>query len=1000
MSLVGQGPLPWNSDAAVAHFHVRLDPDGAPETARRFLRPRPGQRSAAFQGTMTSADCRPALMIQKSVAMVYPGFMHAISLARPGQTAGLCRFLLMVILVATGFGALGQQPAEHASSVVTNIAQLRRLSSQEAKGRYSFRLEGGVWWVNPAGRKLVLHDASGTAELEMNFSAQPVQLGQRVRLVGDGAITRRGADFRTGANGAGGASPLRLEIIGREALPDLRWIAIGQPLMLQNEDPWAEVEGEVTQASEQPDGLHLELSAMGGHLRVEVGEASGLSAAALLNRRIRAKGFCQSAFTTAGQKVPGMLLVPNRKGIEFIETPLNFNASGATNASGEPGALLTTAAAVNELKQEAAARGYPVNLQGVVICVVSNRPAFIIQDATRAVYVVVDSTLISELPEVGTYLEVEGRTDKGSFAPIVRARQIDILGLGSMPEPIQPTWDQLLNGSLDEQWVEIRGVVEEAVRHPSSYAKGWSKVILRTPGGELWVDLWLPDSDYENLESYRDAVVRLRGCFFVAWSASANQLRLGRIRLRADAITVERPAPADEFDAPPKRAAELTRFDPQASAFQRAKVSGQILHLKGRDYFMVDGTNGVRFTLRHSAELHTADLVEVVGYPELSGAAPVLRQAVARKTGHLPLPAPKNLLPEDLPSAIYDSTRVRIEGWLVSSRMTPTNRVLEIQSGSWRFLARMSMKKNLPPPPPIGSRLALVGVYVAQGGNRMLGDDAAPFDLMIHSPVDIKVLALPPWWTLPRLLAAVGALTCTLALLVLWITQLRRQVEKRTAEVAIQTQGRQRLEHQRSLEQERARIAHDLHDELGSGITEIGMLAARAKSAANPDEKRSRYLEQVGDKAREMVTALDEIVWATNPSHDSLASLVSYFCLYADRFLKLASITWRFEGPPAATELAVDSRHRHQLFLAFKEALTNVVRHSEATEVRLSIQLQPDGLHLTIADNGRGLSSGARTEEMDGVDNMRSRIEQLGGRFEITSAGGHGTTVRFQVPIQ
>ena len=130
----------------------------------------------------------------------------------------------------------------------------------------------------------------------------------------------------------------------------------------------------------------------------------------------------------------------------------------------------------------------------------------------------------------------------------------------------------------------------------------------------------------------------------------------------------------------------------------------------------------------------------------------------------------------------------------------------------------------------------------------------------------------------------------------MWITQLHRKVEQRTAELENQIQERQRVEHQRAMEQERARIAQDLHDELGSGITEISMLAARAGSASAPDEKRARYLEQMGDKAREMVTALDEIVWAMNPKHDSLVSLVSYFCLYADRFLGLANIAWRLEG--------------------------------------------------------------------------------------------------------
>jgi len=940
------------------------------------------------------------LMIQKRAVMVYPVFMHAISFARPGRTADICRLMLAGIAVVTGLVATGQEPAGPSFPVVTNIAQLRRLSSQGVNARYPIRLEGNVWWANPTQRKLVLHDQSGTAELEMNFPAQPVQSGQRVRLEGNGTITRRGADFRIGANGSSGASPTRLEVIGRGALPDLRWIAIGQPLIPGDEDPWAEVEGEVTLVSEQPDGLHMELSAMGEHMRVEVGDVSGLSPASLLNRRIRATGFCQSAFTTTGRKVPGMLLVPSRKEIEFIETPLNRNANGNTNANKGTFPLLTTAAAVNQMKREEAERGYPVKIQGVVTCVVLNRPAFIMQDATRAVYVVVDSAIISELPQAGTYLEVEGKTDKGSFAPIVRARQVNILGLGSMPDPIQPTWDQLMNGSLDDQLVEIRGIVEQSVPHPAGYPNGWSKVTLRTPGGVLWVDLWLVGTNFENLENYEDAVVRLRGCLFVAWDVAAHQLELGRIRMYVDSIMVDQPALADEFSAPMKRAAELTLFDPQANAFQRVKVSGQILHMKGRDFFMMDGTNGVRFTLRRPVELHTGDQAEVVGYPELSGAAPLLRQAVARKTGHAALPKPQNLSPDDLPSAIYDSTRVRIEGWLVSSRATPTNQVLEIQAGSWRFLARVNVKKISLPLPRIGSRLALVGVYVAQGGNRALGDDAAPFDLLVHSPADIEVLSQPSWWTLQRLLVTVGVLTCALTVMALWITQLHRQVEQRTAELETQIQNRQRVEHQREMEQERARIAHDLHDELGSGITEIGMLAARAKSASAPDEKRNKHLEQMGGRAREMVTALDEIVWAMNPAHDSLASLVSYFCLYADRFLGLANITWRLEGPPASAELVVDSRHRHQLFLVFKEALTNVVRHSGAAEVSLGIQVEQGELRLIIADNGRGLPLNTRTGEMDGVNNMRSRIEKLGGRFEIGGEAGKSTIVRVQVPLK
>src|SRR4029077_11520231 len=228
--------------------------------------------------------------------------------------------------------------------------------------------------------------------------------------------------------------------------------------------------------------------------------------------------------------------------------------------------------------------------------------------------------------------------------------------------------------------------------------------------------------------------------------------------------------------------------------------------------------------------------------------------------------------------------------------------------------------------------------------------------------------------------------------------QLHRKVEERTTELGAQIQERQRIEHQRALEQERSRVAQDLHDDLGAGLTEISILGKQARSLVADREKQGRYLEQMDEKARQMVSALDEIVWAMNPAQDSLSSLVSYFCLYADHFLGLARISWHLDGANAPSDVPVNSLCRHELFLAFKEALTNIVRHSGATEVRLNIQLGPEQLRLTVADNGLGVAPGAPTAHMDGLSNMRARMEKLGGRFEFVSGNAQGTTLHFSVP--
>jgi signal transduction histidine kinase len=229
---------------------------------------------------------------------------------------------------------------------------------------------------------------------------------------------------------------------------------------------------------------------------------------------------------------------------------------------------------------------------------------------------------------------------------------------------------------------------------------------------------------------------------------------------------------------------------------------------------------------------------------------------------------------------------------------------------------------------------------------------------------------------------------------------LHRQVEERTRQLEQQIQARQRVEQQRALEQERTRLARDLHDDLGGGLTEISMLGSLANDRAIVSERKAGYLRQMTEKARQLVSALDEIVWAVNPRYDSLASLAGYYSLYAQRFLSLASLGCHLDVAESLPDCALDSKVRHSLFLAFKEALNNVVRHAEASEVRLRIQVQDDELIVAVADNGRGLQPTAGTESgMDGLANMRARLSALGGRCEIRSAPAQGTTVLFGVRL-
>lgn len=211
----------------------------------------------------------------------------------------------------------------------------------------------------------------------------------------------------------------------------------------------------------------------------------------------------------------------------------------------------------------------------------------------------------------------------------------------------------------------------------------------------------------------------------------------------------------------------------------------------------------------------------------------------------------------------------------------------------------------------------------------------------------------------------------------------------------------QLLEQRQALERERARIAQDLHDDLGAGLAEISFGSALAQEPDLPPDEVREHAREIGSRARELVTALDEIVWAVNPKHDTVVSLAAYFCQYAQHFLKTTPVRCHLDVARDLPVAPLNAEQRHTLFLAFKEALSNVVQHAAATDLHLAIAAPDHTLTVRISDNGRGFESQPAPGQIgaDGLENMRQRLHQLGGRCEFESRLGQGTTVIFQVPL-
>jgi signal transduction histidine kinase/ligand-binding sensor domain-containing protein len=255
----------------------------------------------------------------------------------------------------------------------------------------------------------------------------------------------------------------------------------------------------------------------------------------------------------------------------------------------------------------------------------------------------------------------------------------------------------------------------------------------------------------------------------------------------------------------------------------------------------------------------------------------------------------------------------------------------------------------------------------------------------------LNVIVLPPFWETWWFRAGVGA-----ALLGIIIGAVHfistQKLQQQLAD----------MRQQQALEKERARIARDIHDQVGASLTQLSLLGEMVQADKDHPNEAEDHARQISQTARETARELDEIVWTVNPSNDTLDGLVNYICKNAQEYLAVAGLRYRVDMPADLPPAAISPEARHNVFLAAKEAVTNVVRHARASEAWLRLRLESQRFTLEIEDNGRG--PGGKDEKAaasrNGLRNMRRRMEDVGGEFFIGQGSRGGTLVRLTVPLR
>jgi two-component sensor histidine kinase len=214
-----------------------------------------------------------------------------------------------------------------------------------------------------------------------------------------------------------------------------------------------------------------------------------------------------------------------------------------------------------------------------------------------------------------------------------------------------------------------------------------------------------------------------------------------------------------------------------------------------------------------------------------------------------------------------------------------------------------------------------------------------------------------------------------------------------TGKLALQSKA------QEILAGERARIARDIHDEVGAGLTQLVLLGEVNQSELPADSRGRRQFNEVSEKARGLLRAMNEVVWVVNSQRDTLRDFASYVSKYAQTFLQATPIRCRLDVGEEISAVPFDLAIRRNLFLALKEALHNAVKHSGATELFLRIHRQDQGVVVVIEDNGKGFDPKNADPQRNGLANMAQRAESVGGTCRICSRPGAGCSIEFTAPL-
>ncbi len=789
--------------------------------------------------------------------------------------------------------------------------------------------------------------------------------------------------------GVGGARPFQsvlsvenvgVRLLGQGQLPRPDHLVAGQPWHAEDDFRWVSTEGQARFIYAKGNAVWFELA--GDLAQVEV--CAPRLDPALLRRmhagRVRVEGVCEGLYDQNESLVPGRIWVSGEDSIRCMEN-VRTNAGAVA---------VEHAASTSVTKTDSAMQGF-YSTRGVVTFNdrVLGQDYLIVQEGQAAVLVAGGETRAFQRQlQVGEWVEMGGALQPGKPLPVLSPLVITELGLHSLPAPTTAPLGIPVPADQGGKWTELEGVVHSAN----------SNGMVSVMGKDRLVCFWIGGTSSNDLPGYVDAKLRARGVLLL----NARDVPLLLVPSR-QFVEVEESAPADPFATARRSISEFGTEAVESSWPHRVQVAGEVTYRDAQSFFLQDATGAIRVQITDPPAAEVGQTVEVLGFPAISGATPILTEAVLRP-GWPPLHIqPRELDLGEAVSSERNGTLVLVNGTLLARRTNGVNQVLELQEQHRVFSAILPAGHGGLPDIVPGSRLQVVGVSDHETvASPLAGEKSgrlqylASLNIRLRSPNDVTILSGPPWWTWERAVSLVGTLLAVIMGTLLWVRLLHRRLGRQQArQLAFARQVLARLE------DERRRIAVNLHDSLGQTLLVIKNHALLAMQRP-PDEQGLRQrLDQISDATSQAIEEVRQITHGLRPYQlDRLgltqAIRASIARASADCSISFATRVEDIDG-------LFDKDSEIHVYRIVQEAVTNVIKHSGATEAAVVIKKRTPVVSLSIRDNGRGFDTAepsfAPRELGSGLSGIAERVRILGGTLAIDGHPAGGTSLTVEVPL-